>query len=285
MRAGPGPVTLPSMTTIGVDDTTTSRFDVRSDDGTPLAVWASGDGPPLVLVHGCPSDHSTFDPLVDALRGDVACFAMDRRGSGASGDTAPYAFERELEDVAAVVDAVAARTDGPVMLWGHSYGCNPAMGGAARTGNVSHLLLYEPSLGLRYPPGSVEAIERAVAAGDREGAIRAALVDTGVMTDDELDAFKAGPRWPAVLAAAPTLPRECRVENDWVWRAGWLEAVSAPTLLLTGSDSDADLAACTREAAAAIPGARVRVIDGHAHFAYKSDPAMVAALIRDFVSA
>ena len=265
------------MTTTGVDDTKTSRVDVTSADGTPLAVWASGAGPPLVLVHGCPSDHGTFDPLVHALRHDVACFAMDRRGSGASGDTAPYAFGREFEDVAAVVDAVAARTGGRVALWGHSYGGNPAMGGAALTDNVSHVLLYEPSLGLRYPPGAIDAIERAVASGDLESAIRAALVDTGVMTDDELDAFKAGPRWPSVLASAATLPRECRVEDAWEWRPGVFDAVTAPTLLLTGSDTDADVAACTHRAAAAIPGAQVRVLDGHAHFAYKTDPAMVAA--------
>lgn len=133
---------------------------------------------------------------------------MDRRGSGASGDVAPYAIEREFEDVAAVVDAVAARTGGPVALFGHSYGCNPAMGGATLTTNVHHLVLYEPSFGLSYLAGSIEAIEQAVAAGDREAAIRAAFVDTGVMTDEELEALQATPRWPKLVAAAHTRPRE-----------------------------------------------------------------------------
>ena len=86
---------------------------------------------------------------------------MDRRGFGASGDGAGYSIERDFDDVAAVVDAVAARTGGPVALWGHSYGANCAMGGAARTANVGHLVLYEPSLGLPYPPGSIERIEDA----------------------------------------------------------------------------------------------------------------------------
>jgi pimeloyl-ACP methyl ester carboxylesterase len=263
---------------------TTNRFDVGSPDGTPLAVWVDGDGPALVLVHGCPSEHSTFDPLVSVLRGDLTTFAMDRRGSGASGDTVPYAVEREFEDVAAVVDAVAARTGGPVALWGHSYGCNPAMGAAALSTNIQHLILYEPSFGLTYPVGSIEAIEVAVAAGDREAAIRAAFVDTGVMTDEEFDAFKAGPRWPKVLAAAPTLPRECRVEHTWVYRPGQFDAITAPTLLLTGSETDPALAECTQRAAAAIPNARIRVLEGHGHFAYKTDPALVAAIIRDFIS-
>jgi pimeloyl-ACP methyl ester carboxylesterase len=278
--AGRRPVSHTSTT-----EATTTRFDVRSCDGTPLAVWVDGDGPGLVLVHGAPSEHSTFDPLVAELRGDLTTFAMDRRGSGASGDTAPYAIEREFEDVAAVVDAVSARTGGPVALWGHSYGCNPAMGGAALTTNVHHLTLYEPSFGLAYPPGSIDAVEAAIVTGDREAAIRAALVDTGAMTDDDFEAFKAGPRWPKVLAAAPALPRECHVEQTWVYQPGQFDAITAPTLLLTGSDTDAALADLTHRAAAALPNAEIRELCGHGHFAYKTDPATVAQIIRDFMSA
>jgi alpha-beta hydrolase superfamily lysophospholipase len=191
--------------------------------------------------------------LVQELRADLTTFAMDRRGSGASWDTAPYAIEREFEDVAAVVDAAAARTGGPVALWGHSYGCNPAMGGATRTSNVRQLILYEPSFGLAYPAGVIEAIEAAVAAGNQEAAIRAALIDTGAMTDQDFDAFKTTPRWPKVLAVAPTLPRECRVEHAWEYRPGQFDAITAPTLLLTGSDTDPALSRLTHRAAAAVP--------------------------------
>lgn len=264
--------------------TTATRLEVLSPDGTTLVVWIDGDGPALILVHGSPSEHATFDPLVMELRPHLTTYAMDRRGSGASGDTAPYSIEREFEDVAAVVDAVAART-GPVALWGHSYGCNPAMGGAARTANVSHLILYEPSFGLTYPPGTIDAIEQAVAAGDHERALRAAIVDTGVMTDTDFDAFKTGPRWQSVVASAPSLPRECRVEHSWVYQPGQFGGISAPTLMLSGSDTDPELAECTRQAAAAMPNARIHTLDGHGHFAYKTDPAMVASIIRDFIGA
>jgi pimeloyl-ACP methyl ester carboxylesterase len=136
------------------------RFDVRSTDGTSLAIWVDGGGPPLVLVHGSLIDHTTFDPLVDELRNGVTTFAMDRRGFGASGDAVGYAIEREFEDVAAVVEAVAARTGGPVGLWGHSYGAGCAMGGAALTNNVHHLVLYEPGLGIPYPAGSTASRPR-----------------------------------------------------------------------------------------------------------------------------
>lgn len=262
-----------------------NRFDVRSRDGTRIAVWVEGGGPPLVMVHGSIADHTTFEPFVEVLRRDVTTYAMDRRGFGASGDGAEYAIERDFEDVAAVVDAVAARAGRPVPLWGHSYGAGCAMGGAARTANVSHLVLYEPSLGLRYPRGSIEAAERAIAGGDLEKAIVTVLVEILELTDDELAELRRSPLWPVRLAAAPTVPRECRAEEGWTYRPGQFAGVVAPTLLLVGSASPVALTEATRAAAAAIRGARIEVLDGHAHFAHKTHPRLVAELVRSFVGA
>lgn len=263
-------------------DPATDRFDVRSADGTPIAVWVEGRGPALVLVHGSIADHTTFDPFVVVLREHFTTYSVDRRGFGASGDGPVYALERDFEDVAAVVDAVAARTGGPVILWGHSYGANCAMGGAARTANVGHLVLYEPSLGIKYPAGSIERIEAALAAGDREAAIVAVLVDILEMTDAEIEAFRANPLWPTRLAAAPTVPRECRVEHQWNYHPGQFDGVEAPTLFLAGSDSVPVVAQATDLALSAIPRATLRVLEGHGHFAHKTDPAMVTGIIRDF---
>jgi pimeloyl-ACP methyl ester carboxylesterase len=261
----------------------TSRFDVRSADGTSLAVWVDGDGPPLVLLHGSLCDHTIFEPLVDELRDGVTTFSMDRRGFGASGDAAGYSIEREFEDVAAVVEAVAARSGGPVALWGHSYGAGCAMGGTALTSNVHHLVLYEPGLGLAYPAGSIEAIEEAVAAGDMEAAIVAVLVGILEMTEEEVGSLRAIPRWPVLLAAGPTVPRECRVEDSWVYRPGRFDGIAAPTLLLAGSESPPVLNQATHQAAAAISDARIRVLEGYGHLATRTDPAMVAAIIRQFI--
>jgi pimeloyl-ACP methyl ester carboxylesterase len=260
------------------------RFGVRSADGTPLAVWVEGQGPPLVLVHGSMCDHTASDPLVAELRDTMTTFAMDRRGFGASGDAAGYALEREFEDVAAVVEAVAARTGGPVALWGHSYGAGCAMGGAALTGAVHHLDLYEPGLGIPYPAGSIEEVEAALAAGDAETALLLVLAGIVGMTDEEIASLRSGPRWPTMLASAPTVPRECRAEDGWTYRPGAFDGLSAPTLLLTGTESHPVLRQATDRALAAIPGARVQVLEGHAHLAHRSDPAMVAAVIRGFVS-
>jgi pimeloyl-ACP methyl ester carboxylesterase len=262
----------------------TGRFDVRSDDGTSIAVWVEGEGPALVMVHGSIADHTTFEPFVAVLRHEMTTFSMDRRGFGASGDTIAYAVERDFEDVAAVIEAVAARTGGPVAVFGHSYGANCAMGGAALTANAHHLVLYEPSLGLAYPPGSIERIEAALDRCDHDAAIAAVLVELLEMTDDEIDVYRSSPLWPVRLAAAPTIPRECRTEAGWVYQRGQFDAIAAPTLLLTGSDSVPAVTEATELAAAAIPDATVRVLEGHAHFAHRTDPATVAEIVRHFVA-
>ena len=110
------------------------------------------------------------------------------------------------------------------------------------------------------------------------------LVDILEMTDDEIDAFRASPLWPIRLAAAPTIPRECHAEQDWVYQPGQFDRITAPTLMLAGSDSVPAVAEATARAAAAIPNARIHTLDGHGHFAHKTDPAMVTALIQQFIA-
>lgn len=260
-----------------------SRFDVRSADGTAIAVWVEGQGPPLVMVHGSIADHTTFEPFVAVLRRHLTTFSMDRRGFGSSGDTADYSIERDFEDVAAVVDAVAARTGRPVALWGHSFGANCAMGGASLSTNVRHLVIYEPSLGIPYPPGSIDAVDQALARGDNDAAIVAVFVDILELTDEEIDAMRSGPLWPVRLAAAPTVPRECRAEESWEYEPGRFDAITAPTLVLAGSDSVGVIVEATRRASDAIPHASVHVLEGHAHFAHKTDPEMVTGIVRRFM--
>jgi pimeloyl-ACP methyl ester carboxylesterase len=256
---------------------------VRSTDGTPIAVWRAGTGPPILLVHGSLSDHATFDPLIAELH-DMACFAMDRRGFGSSGDGGDYSIEREFEDVAAVVDAIATRAEDLVTVLGHSYGAGCAMGGAGLTGNVRTLLLYEPGLGLAYQPGTIDAIEEKLATGRADDAIEMVLVDIVGVSPDELASFRSSPRWPVFVAGVPLVVREARVEHGWVYEPGMFDGITAPALFLAGSESPEPLREATERAAAAI-GAPIRVLDGHGHLATRTDPALVAGIIRDRLSA
>lgn len=259
-------------------------FQVRSSDGTPLAVWVGGEGPPIVLVHGSFGDHSAWTIPVGKLNKHFTTFAMDRRGFGASGDGDEYSIERDFDDVAAVVGAVRSRAGEPVALWGHSYGANCAMGGASISPDVHHLVLYEPSLGLSYPPGAIEAAEEALAAGDRETAVVRMLFDVLEMSRQEVEALRSGPRWSHILAGAHTAPRECRAEQAWVYEPGQFGGIDAPTLMLSGSQSPSSVIEATQRAAGAIPNTRIHVLDGHGHFAHRTDPAMVVSIIQDFVS-
>lgn len=263
------------------------RFDVRSRDGTSIAVWAEGEGPPLVMVHGVLNDHTTDRLFIDELRGKVTTFAMDRRGHGASGDQPNHAIEREFEDVAAVIDAVADRTGQAVSVWGHSYGADCAMGAATLTDNIAHLILYEPGLATSCTDEMIAAIrtvDTAVEAGDHEGALLAFPSDFLELTEEEIAFVRASPAWPARLAAVPQVPREIRAEVDWRYQPGQFDAVDASTLLLAGTDSPEPQQEATQRAADAIPDARIKVLNGHSHMAHRTDPAFIAAIVTEIVA-
>src|SRR6202790_2468951 len=115
---------------------------VRSKDGTLIAVECAGAGPSLVIVHGGTGDRTRWTPLFPLLASRFTVCAMDRRGHGASGDSPHYSLQREVEDVAAVVNS----RPGTVFLLGHSYGGVCALEAAFLTNKISKLVLYEPPL-------------------------------------------------------------------------------------------------------------------------------------------
>jgi pimeloyl-ACP methyl ester carboxylesterase len=264
--------------------TTAERLTVRAPDGVELAVWVDGQGPAIVLVHGSIQDHTISAALVAELRTDFTTYSMDRRGFGASGDGVSYSLEMEFADVAAVVDEVAARTRRPVVLWGHSFGAGCAMGAAALTRKVSHMVLYEPGLGIPYPAGWVDQVEQIVAAGQYETALVMLFRDLLEFTDEQVAELRAGPDWAGRVATAPTIAREARAEQGWEYPAGGMDRIAAPTLLLSGSASTPDIKEATEMARVAIPRAQVRMLEGHAHIAHRTDPAMVAEIVREFVT-
>jgi pimeloyl-ACP methyl ester carboxylesterase len=101
---------------------------VRSADGTPIAFDRAGDGPVLILVVGALCDRASNGPLAAALAPHFTVYNYDRRGRGASGNTAPYAAEKEIEDLAAVLGAAG----GSALVYGHSSGAALALEAAAR---------------------------------------------------------------------------------------------------------------------------------------------------------
>lgn len=260
-------------------DRPTSR--VVSTDGTSIAVFENGSGPPLVLVHGAMSDHRNDAAFIAALGSSFRTYAVDRRGRGASADGDDYSIEREFDDIATVIDAIPGADE--VAVWGHSYGADVAMGAAARSRRVHRLILYEPGLGLTYPTGAVEAVIAAIDAGDSDAAAVALLSRVVEMSDAEVAHVKGLPTWTDRLAFVATIPRELMAESGWVYRTDQFATVTAQVLLLDGSESPASQRAATARAAAALPNARLRVLDGHGHMAHRTDPEFVARIVCEFI--
>ena len=166
--------TLPSMPP--PSSTSEPSAFVRSRDGTRIAVFRSGDGPPLVLVHGATADHTAFRVVGPMFGTSFAVYAIDRRGRGASGDAeGPYSIEREFEDVAAVAETLAADAGGPVDVFGHSYGGRCALGAALLTDSIRRVISYEgaptPPGSSYHPPGIEDRLRERLAAGDNDGAL------------------------------------------------------------------------------------------------------------------
>jgi pimeloyl-ACP methyl ester carboxylesterase len=267
---------------------------ILAPDGVPIAVFRSGDGPPLVLVHGATADHTTWRTSGPLLAARHTLHAIDRRGRGASGDgdpAEPYAIEREFDDLAAVVDAVAADSSSPVDVVGHSYGGRVALGAALRTGTLRRLVSYEGA-----PPapdgrgyqdadaGTVRRVEELVAAGNRDEALATFMRDIVGMPEGDLAAFRADPIWPRRAAAIDTTIRELRAETSPAGSLASLGTVRQPVLQILGGASTEPFAAATRALDSRLRDGRVVTIPGARHAAHHTHAATFVAAVEAFLA-
>ena len=259
---------------------------VVSRDGTEIGVFTSGTGPPLVLVHGGLGDHTRWDVLRPSLEPHFTVHAMDRRGRGASGDGPDHRLEREAEDVAAVVEAVADRSGSAVAVYGHSYGGLCAFGAATLTSRIDRLVLYEgwppvDPAAWAAPPGFLERLEELLAAGDREAVLETFLREFVQMSDQEIDAYRDQPSWQGRVAAAHTIVREERAFQERAFDPEAAATITVPALLLVGEDQSLDWQGETVRDA--LPNARIRVLEGQAHTADIVAPELVAEELLTFL--
>ena len=260
---------------------------VLSSDGTPIAFWRSGGGRPLVLVHGTTADHSRWQSVRGLLEDHATLCAVDRRGRGESGDAEDYDLGREVEDVVAVVDAIADEWGGPVDLLGHSYGAFIALDAARRTPNLRRLVLYEAPVVMAdavYPAGFAPQIESLLAEGRRDEVVALFFREVVRMPEDQLTAFRQLPAWPARVAAAHTIVREARATTSFRWDPESYAGLSVPVLLLSGSTSPEFLRTATAAQADALPDVRVTVLEGQAHTAMDTAPELFADAVISFLS-
>jgi pimeloyl-ACP methyl ester carboxylesterase len=256
---------------------------VKSSDGTAIAAWRRGSGPPLVLVHGTTADHTRWARVGPLFEAHFTVYAMDRRGRGGSGDAERYSLEQEGRDVAAVVESL----DEPVTLLGHSYGGLCSLEAAARTTRVRRLVLYEPPLptGVEIVPAATrERIEAHLARGEREAALLTFFREVVQVPEPQLEMLRAHPAWPGRVAAAHTLVREMRVEEEYRLDLGRLRDVRCPTLFLLGGDSPPFLEEATRRLHAALAGSRIQEMPGQQHIAMDTVPEEFVAFVREFAA-
>ncbi|WP_062292646.1 alpha/beta fold hydrolase [Demequina phytophila] len=240
--------------------------DVTSADGTRIGHESLGTGPAIVVVDGamCFRDSGPARGIAAALATHLTVHVYDRRGRGASGDTAPFAVEREIEDIAAVIDAAG----GTAALLGMSSGGALAARAAAALGDaVTHLIAYEPPF---MPPPARDgaaaytaALTAALERGDRDGALAAFFARVGV-PDAAVETMRRSPGWEGNLAIAPTLAYDDAAMGDSSVPDD-LAAIGAPTLALAGSATPDFLQWGARELAATVPGATFALVEGQGH--------------------
>jgi pimeloyl-ACP methyl ester carboxylesterase len=235
---------------------------VRSADGTPIAVWQSGAGKPLLLVHGTTADHTRWAPVLPAFAAEYSVLALDRRGRGRSGDAPSYELEREFEDVAAVIEWAG---DGVCVL-GHSYGGTCALEAARLTNNVDKLVLYEPPLGfVSSPPDVVHRLEELREAGEHDELVAYFMLAVVGLPPDQIDHLRSLPVWKARVAAAGTIPREERANREYAFSPERFREVDLPTLFLLGGDSAEPFRRACEAVQASLANCRVVVIEGQRH--------------------
>lgn len=256
-----------------MDKKTTSR------DGTSLAYESTGEGPAVILVSGAMSTGATVAPLAVPLSERFTVVSYDRRGRGESGDTAPYAVEREVEDLAALIEAVG----GEASLCGISSGGALVLHAAAGGLPVRRAAVYETPYAV-YEGGTkewaayTERLTEALAQGRRGDAVELFLRLTG-MAEEMIQGARQSPMWPSMEAVAPSLAYDAAVLGDGAVPRSLLASVTVPVLAVAGGASPAWMREAAQAVAEAAPEGTYRVLEGQTHMV---DPTALGPALAEF---
>jgi len=255
---------------------------VTSKDGTSIAYERSGQGPALILVDGalCSRAFGPMPKLAPRLAPHFTVYVYDRRGRGQSGDTAPYTRDREVEDIAALIQEAG----GSAFVVGLSSGAALALHAAASGLPIAKVIAYEPPYvgdngrksGFEYEPD----LKRMIADGDRGGAVRYFMRTMVGVPAPFVVMMQLMPWiWRKMKAVAHTLPYDAAVMTEFKVPTARLASVRVPTLVMHGSRTDVRLARAAQVVASAVPGAEHRTLDGQTH---NVSPAVLTPAIVDF---
>ncbi|MDQ0959005.1 pimeloyl-ACP methyl ester carboxylesterase [Streptomyces sp. B4I13] len=253
-----------------------------SRDGTELAYSRAGQGPAVILVSGAMSTGGTVAPLAGLLADRFTVLWYDRRGRGGSGDTAPYAVRREVEDLGALVDAAG----GEAALYGVSSGGALALEAAAAGLPVRRVAVYETPYavdeeGARERAAYTAALTEALAQGRRGDAVELFLRLTG-LAEEMIQGARRSPMWEGMEAVAPTLAHDDAVMGGGPVPRERLASVGVPVLAVAGEASPPWLREAVRTVADAVPRGTYRTLEGQSHMV---DPHVLAPVLAEFFAA
>jgi pimeloyl-ACP methyl ester carboxylesterase len=252
---------------------------VQSQDGTRISVERSGSGPAVVLVSGGSVDRTSNAPLAVLLAEQFTVYNYDRRGRGESGDTPPYAVQREIEDIAAVMQAAG----GAAYLYGSSSGAALALHAAAAGVPVIRLALWEPPFigdGFPRPPANTaQVFTDLVAAGRRGDAAEFFMTQVVGLPAEFVAQARAQPWWAAQEALAHTLAYDAAIMGDYWLPREAAAAVAVPALVLHGGASMPFMASMAAELTAALPHGEARLLPDQPH---NVDAAVLAPALIEF---
>jgi pimeloyl-ACP methyl ester carboxylesterase len=241
-----------------------------SSDGTLIAYDQVGQGPPVVLIVGalCSRTLGPGVKLAPLLAPRFTVFTYDRRGRGETVESSPYAVEREVDDL----EALLRETGGSASVFGHSSGAVLALNAAARGLAISKLALYEPPFIVdRSRPSTADdwaQIERFIADGRRGDALKVFLKSVGVPAF-AIAVMRWLPIWRTISAVAHTLPHDGAIVREFqrgqpLPPTAWA-GVAVPALAIDGGKSPAWMKNGTRAVANVLPRAHYRTLEGQTH--------------------
>jgi pimeloyl-ACP methyl ester carboxylesterase len=243
---------------------------VRSRDGTTIAFDRSGRGPSLIIVGGALSDRGAVPDLASRLAAELTVIAIDRRGRGDSTDTPPYAVEREVEDLASLVDAAG----GSAFVLGHSSGAALSLRAAEAGLPIARLAVYEPPLMVDdtrppIPDDYIAHLDELIAEGRRGEAVSYFLTTGPLVPPPAIEQIKRSPGWAAMEAMAHTIPYDARIMDGLMTDsaaplARWA-TLTVPILVLDGGASPPWIRHGASALAEVLPNASTATLDGQAH--------------------
>jgi pimeloyl-ACP methyl ester carboxylesterase len=242
---------------------------VISKDGTSIAYDKTGIGPAVLLVDGAMTYRAFFGlkgPLSAKLSKHFTVYTYDRRGRGESTDTKPYAVEREIEDIEALIE----KAGGSVYLFGISSGAVLALKAASKlSAKVAKLALYEAPLSLgdeakqasaQYTKQLTELLD-----ADKRGDAVALFMTTVGLPAEMIKGMQHSPEWPIMEALAPTLAYDNAIMGRGSLPVEAAKAATMPTLVLDGSESPAFMHEAAEALAKVMPHAERKTLQGQTH--------------------